>query len=211
MESWVRLGSEIYASDTVGEGALKIGGYTLVSLMLEMGDGAFGGDTLRFTGTEGTHPAPEGMVEGWLVFRDSAFPELKLTTVLRTKPGHTALRHVLSGEGTVSADTVVSLAGLLLPEMPKLYVPTPDGPVPVPAEEGLIPRQALVVETASGCLLLTGGDVFSLGTDENGACLCALQRLKEDVDLAQADFTSAWLELRLGATPAEVLAGTEWA
>ena len=71
--------------------------------------------------------------------------------------------------------------------------------------------RALVVETASGCLLLTGGDVFSLGTDENGACLCALQRLKEDVDLAQADFTSAWLELRLGSTPAEVLAGTEWA
>ena len=211
MESWIRLGSEIYASDAVGEGALKIGGYTFVSLMLEMGDGAFGGDTLRFTGTEGTHPAPEGMVEGWLVFRDSEFPELKLTTVLRTKPGHTALRHVLSGEGTVSADTTVSLAGLLLPEMPKLYAATPDGPVALPAEEGLIPRQALVVETPSGCLLMTGGEFFSLGADETGVCLCALQRPKKDLDLAQADFTTEWLELRLGATPADVLAGTEWA
>lgn len=213
MQSWIRLGAEIYAADQAQEGFVKIDGFTFQGPVVQLAGGVFGGSALRFEGMDGTSAAENGMTEGWLAFTDGEFPEIRLTTVLQTKPGHAQLRHVLSGEGEerIQAGSALTLAALLLPQAPQLYVLDQGEALPLPQTEGILPQHVLGMETPQGAMILSGGDFFAAASDGEGFCLALITRLEEEVALGEESaFSTGWVQIAMGDTLRQAMARMQW-
>lgn len=213
MQSWIRLGSGIFAADQAREGFVKIDGYTFQGPVVQLAGGVFGGSALRFEGMEGAGAAEDDMTEGWLNFTDGEFPEIRLTTVLQTKPGYARLRHVLSGEGEerLQAGSALTLAALLLPQAPRIYALDQGEALPLPQAEGILSQRVLGLETPQGAMVLSGGDFFAAAGDEAGFCLAMVTRLEEEVALGEESaFSTGWVQTTMGDTLQQAMARAQW-
>ena len=203
MQSWIYLGSEIYAADRAEEGFLKIEGFTFSSPEFELSGDLFGGTDLRFIGTEGMHTAPNGMMEGWLTYKDPKFPEMTLTVVLRMKKNQAEFRYVLTGEmkEPFLLGSDILLTKLKLPAEAVLFQVekgerTPVSPMDHPQFSG-----SVAAETDTWSLFLEGADLCTIEKkDENLWASQSLHQIKETI-LGSEGFATDWLRFAFMYSP----------